>query len=133
MFFHPSVDTIGDLANGNKENDGLGSLLYIWSGTSTYSSLAAEIYTCSVETDCDDTISVISLDFRFSEDNVNRTCIEGNMLTITDASVVENFNCATSNNNFTIRTLYTSSSNYITLKYTGATAGGYLWLALQCK
>ena len=133
LFFHPSVDTIGDLANGNKENDGLGSLLYLWSGTSTYSSLAAEIYTCSVETDCDDTISVISLDFRFSEDNVNRACIEGNMLTITDASVVENFNCATSNNNFTIRTLYTSTSNYITLKYTGATAGGYLWLALQCK
>ena len=133
MFFHLSVDTIGDLANGNKENDGLGSLLYLWSGTSTYSSLAAEIYTCSVETDCDDTISVISLDFRFSEDNVNRACIEGNMLTITDASVVENFNCATSNNNFTITTLYTSTSNYITLKYTGATAGGYLWLALQCK
>ena len=133
MFFHPSVDTIGDLANGNKENDGLGSLLYLWSGTSTYSSLAAEIYTCSVETDCDDTISVISLDFRFSEDNVNRTCIEGNMLTITDGSVVENFNCVTSNNNFTIRTLYTSTSNYITLKYTGTTAGGYLWLALQCK
>jgi hypothetical protein len=47
------------------------------------------------------------------------------MLTITDASVVENFNCVTSNNNFTIRTLYTSTSNYITLKYTGATAGGY--------
>ena len=133
MFFHPSVDTIGDLANGNKENDGLGSLLYLWSGTSTYSSLAAEIYTCSVETDCDDTISVISLDFRFSEDNVNRTCIEGNMLTITDGSVVENFNCVTSNNNFTIRTLYTSTSNYITLKYTGTTAGGYLWLALHCK
>jgi hypothetical protein len=114
-------------------NDGLGSLLYLWSGTSTYSSLAAEIYTCSVETDCDDTISVISLDFRFSEDNVNRTCIEGNMLTITDGSVVENFNCVTSNNNFTIRTLYTSTSNYITLKYTGTTAGGYLWLALHCK
>jgi hypothetical protein len=133
LFFHPSVDTIGDLANGNKENDGLGSLLYLWSGTSTYSSLAAEIYTCSVETDCDDTISVISLDFRFSEDNVNRTCIEGNMLTITDGSVVENFNCVTSNNNCTIRTLYTSTSNYITLKYTGTTAGGYLWLALHCK
>jgi hypothetical protein len=44
-----------------------------WSGTSTYYSLAAEIYTCSVETDCDDTISVISLDFRFSEDNVQIT------------------------------------------------------------
>jgi hypothetical protein len=56
----PSVDTIVDLVNGNKENDGLGSLLYLWSGTSTYSSLAAETYTCSVETDCDDTISVIS-------------------------------------------------------------------------
>jgi hypothetical protein len=54
-----------NLANGNKENDGLRSLLYLWSGTSTYSFLAAEIYTCSVETDCDDTISVISLDFRY--------------------------------------------------------------------
>ncbi|XP_052088674.1 histone-lysine N-methyltransferase, H3 lysine-79 specific-like isoform X2 [Mytilus californianus] len=130
-FYCIDVDTITPLNNGNKQNDGQGSTLYLWSGdSSTYSELTVATRTCSVETDCDGEISVLSMDFRFAPDNVNITCIEDNMLSITDGSNTNYFNCS-SNNNFEITTLYTSSSNYITVQYTGTTAGGYLWLGFQ--
>ena len=108
--------------------------MYVWSGTTnSYPVLPAATYTCSVETDCNDTISVISLDFRFSADDQNLTCIDENKITITDDSISQNFDCSTSNNKFEIKTLYTSTSNYITLQYNGTTVGGYLWLGFQCK
>lgn len=132
--FSFTVNQIGKLADAEKHNDGQGSLLYVWSGaTNSYPVLPATTYVCSVETDCNDTISIISLDFRFSENDQNLTCIDENKFTITDDSISQNFNCSTSNNEFEIKTLYTSTSNYITLQYTGTTAGGYLWLGFQCK
>ncbi|CAC5386716.1 unnamed protein product [Mytilus coruscus] len=130
-FYCIDVNNITPLNNGNKQNNGQGSTLYLWSGDSTtYSELTVATRTCSVETDCDGEISVLSMDFRFAPDNVNITCIEDNMLTITDGSNTNHFNCS-SNNDFKIATLYTSSSNYITVTYTGTTAGGYLWLGFQ--
>ncbi|XP_076077314.1 uncharacterized protein LOC143047876 [Mytilus galloprovincialis] len=130
-FYCIDVNNITPLNNGNKQNNGQGSTLYLWSGdTSTYSELTVATHTCSVETDCDGKISVLSLDFRFAPDNVNVTCIEDNMLSIKDESNTNHFNCS-SNNNFEIKTLYTSHSNYITVTYTGTNAGGYLWLGFQ--
>ncbi|XP_071134370.1 uncharacterized protein [Mytilus edulis] len=130
-FYCIDVNNITPLNNGNKQNNGQGSTLYLWSGdSSTYSELTVATYTCSVETDCDGKISVLSLDFRFAPDNVNVTCIEDNMLSITDESNTNHFNCS-SNNNFEIKTLYISHSNYITVTYAGTNAGGYLWLGFQ--
>lgn len=130
-FYCIDVNDITPLNNGNKQNNGQGSTLYLWSGdSSSYSELTVATHTCSVETDCDGQISVLSMDFRFAPTNVNITCIEDNMLSITDGSNTNHFNCS-SNNNFEIKTLYTSSNNYITVTYTGTNAGGYLWLGFQ--
>lgn len=94
-----------------------------------YTSIPTNQYACSVETECGKAINIHSLDFRFPIDN--GSCSTENTLTIQDNTFV-NFTC-TSNNNFVIKPLYHSDSNYISLTYHGQISSGFLWLAFRCK
>lgn len=128
-----TVSKIVPLNGDPKDNDGQGSTLYLWSGdTISYQPLTTTNHQCSVETDCDDTIRVISVDFRFATDHANMTCIPGKFLDISDNGQSKQFDC-TDNNNFTIKTLYNSVSSYIILSMQNDVVGGHLWLAFQCK
>lgn len=125
------MDDIVHLNGGRRENDGQGSALYLSCGSDiSYTNLSVGNYTCSVETDCDDTLTLTSLDFRFSYDDMNNTCIIENQLIIIDGSSTAEFDCS-SNNFFDIANLYTSVNNYMEIKYLGQKEGGYLWLQLN--
>jgi hypothetical protein len=125
----PPVDSIGTLSSANKRNDGQGSLLHLWGKGDVYGTLPTGQFSCSIETDCNDSIYVISMDFRFQ--NVSGNCPDENTISIMDDRMTT-FTC-TSNNNFVIQQLYSSNRHYITLTYDGNTAGGYLWLTFICE
>lgn len=132
LYLSFTVSKIVSINGDPKTNDGQGSTLYLWSGDTTYQPLTSTDHQCSIETDCDDTISVISVDFRFATNDANMTCIPEKHLNITEDGLSKQFDCS-DNNNFTIKTLYNSVSNYIILSLENDVGDGHLWLAFECK
>ncbi|KAL5010041.1 hypothetical protein ScPMuIL_012346 [Solemya velum] len=88
-------------------------------------------HTCSVETDCLETVTISLIDIRLMDSAV--TCEQ--RLTITDGSSAHIISC-TENNDYVInKEYYYSQGNYLRLelKSTLTTDDGYIWIGIQAS
>lgn len=85
---------------------------------------------CSVETQCENTITIYAVDIRLSNSS-SGSCNQE--MTITDGVISKSVTC-NDNNDYVISSLYTSQKNYLNLTFNSSiSTGGFFWIGITGK
>jgi len=123
---------LGDVTESTLDSSTTPSSLYIWNKNYPNSSPASmTTSSCSIETVCGSTISVLVIDVRFVQDTSN-VCQQS--LTFKDNTISHTINC-NDNNNFDIRQLFQSTTSYLTMEFRNdyISTGGFFWIGFSSK